>query len=153
MLRNRNEYGKTKLMRISRQPSTGHILIDQKQLDNVEIFNLYAEPGNKWCKMYTCNSFHDFHGRSSILKNEEWFISRFFLKFKEQTSKVLHFGHSFVWCWNLDTVVTRSEIPQTFWNFMLEKDGDQVDQLCEKWNIIWSPGGKEHPTCRKMKEG
>jgi len=47
MLRNRNEYGKTKLMRISRQPSTGHILIDQKQLDNVEIFNLYAEPGNK----------------------------------------------------------------------------------------------------------
>jgi len=75
------------------------------------------------------------------------------VKFKEQTSKVLHFGHSFVWCWNLDTVVTRSEIPQTFWNFMLEKDGDQVDQLCEKWNIIWSPGGKEHPTCRKMKEG
>jgi hypothetical protein len=39
MLRNGNDCGKTKLMRISRQSSTVHILIDQKQLDNVEYLN------------------------------------------------------------------------------------------------------------------
>ena len=24
------------------------------------------------------------------------------LKFKEETSKVMHLEHSFVWCWNLE---------------------------------------------------
>jgi hypothetical protein len=31
---------KTKVMRISRQPSPVTIMIDQKQLDNVEYFNI-----------------------------------------------------------------------------------------------------------------
>jgi hypothetical protein len=39
MLKNGNECEKTKLMRISRQLSTVHILIDEKQLDNVEYLN------------------------------------------------------------------------------------------------------------------
>jgi hypothetical protein len=39
MLWNRNECGKTKIMRISRQPSTVQITTDQKQLENVEYFN------------------------------------------------------------------------------------------------------------------
>ena len=30
--------------------------------------------------------------------------------FKEETSKVLHLEHSFVWCWNLDTSKNRTEI-------------------------------------------
>jgi hypothetical protein len=38
MLWNGNECGKTKLMRISRQPSPVKIKIDQKQLENVESF-------------------------------------------------------------------------------------------------------------------
>jgi hypothetical protein len=36
---NGNECGKTKVMRISRQPSPIKIMIDQKQLENVEYFN------------------------------------------------------------------------------------------------------------------
>jgi len=31
------------------------------------------------------------------------FISKLDLKYKEETSKVLHLEHSFVQCWNLDT--------------------------------------------------
>jgi hypothetical protein len=39
--------------------------------------------------------------------------------------------HSFVWCWNLDTSKSRSEITWKFWN-VLEKDGvDKLDWLCE----------------------
>jgi hypothetical protein len=39
MLRNGNECEKTKVMRISRQPSPVQIVTDQKQLENVEYFN------------------------------------------------------------------------------------------------------------------
>jgi hypothetical protein len=39
MLWNGNEYGKTKVRRLSRQPSPVQIKIDQKQLDHVEYFN------------------------------------------------------------------------------------------------------------------
>jgi len=33
------------------------------------------------------------------------------LKFREETSKVLHLEYSFVWCWNLDPSESRSEVP------------------------------------------
>jgi hypothetical protein len=36
------------------------------------------------------------------------------LKFKEETSKVLHLEHSFVWYSNLDTSESRSEITGKF---------------------------------------
>jgi len=35
-------------------------------------------------------------------------------KFKEETSKMLHLEFSFVWCRNLDTLESRSEIPGKF---------------------------------------
>ena len=38
MLWNGNQCGKTKVMRISRQPSQVHMLASQKQLKNVEYF-------------------------------------------------------------------------------------------------------------------
>jgi hypothetical protein len=50
------------------------------------------------------------------------------LRFKEETSAVLHLVHSCVWCWNLDTSESRSEVPGKFWNVVLEKD----------WKIIWA---------------
>jgi len=43
---------------------------------------------------------------------------------KEETSKLLHFGHRFIWCWNLDTSQSISEIPWKFWSFLLEVDGE-----------------------------
>jgi hypothetical protein len=41
--------------------------------------------------------------------------------------------HSLVWCWNLDTQESRSEIHGKFCSVVLEKDGeDPVDGPCEK---------------------
>jgi hypothetical protein len=71
------------------------------------------------------------------------------LKFKEETSKVLHLEHSFVWCWNLDTSESRSEIPGKFLNVVLEKNGDQLDGSCEKWRSITQSRGEEYPTYNK----
>ena len=40
------------------------------------------------------------------------------------------------------------------WNEVLEKDGDQLDQLCEIWrSITKSQGGKKHSTYNEKKEG
>jgi hypothetical protein len=72
------------------------------------------------------------------------------LTFKEETSKVLHLEHSFVWCWILGTSEIRSEIPVKFWNVVLEKYGeDQLDWSCEKWSIIQSQEEEEYPTYNK----
>jgi hypothetical protein len=51
---------------------------------------------------------------------------------EEETSKMLHWEYSSIWCWNLDTSGSKSETPGKFWNVVLEKDGDQLDQACEK---------------------
>jgi hypothetical protein len=76
-------------------------------------------------------------------------------KFKEETSKVLHLEHSFVWCWNVDTSESGSEVSRKFWNVVLEKNGeDQLDRSCEKLrSIAQSQGGEEYPTYNKMKKG
>ena len=42
MIWSENECEKTKVMRISREPSPSHIMIDQKQLENVEYFNYFG---------------------------------------------------------------------------------------------------------------
>ena len=49
------------------------------------------------------------------------------LKFKEYARKILHLELAFLWCWNLDTSKSKSEISWKFWNVMLEKDGE------DKW--------------------
>jgi hypothetical protein len=87
------------------------------------------------------------------LKEEDSFHQQTGLKFKEETSKVLHLEHSFVWCWNLYTSETGSEIPGKFSNVVLEKNGeDQLDRSCEKWrSITQSQGGEEYPTYNKKK--
>jgi len=46
--------------------------------------------------------------------------------------KVLHLDYSLVWRWNLDISESRSGIHLKFWNVMLEKEGVQLDQSCEK---------------------
>jgi hypothetical protein len=58
---------------------------------------------------------------------------------------VLHLEHSFLWCWNVVTSESRSEIPGKFWKVMVEKNGDdQLDRSCEKWrSITQSQGGEE----------
>jgi hypothetical protein len=65
--------------------------------------------------------------------------------------KMLHLEYSIVWCWNLDTSESRSEISEKFWNVVLEKDGEnQLDQTCEKWiGVIRSQGEKEDSANRR----
>jgi len=58
-------------------------------------------------------------------------------KIEEETSKMLHLEHSFIWCWNLDDSGSRSETLGKFWNVVLEEDGkDELDRPCEKWISI-----------------
>jgi hypothetical protein len=44
------------------------------------------------------NYIQNCHGKSSIQQEEDSFHQQTGLKFKEETSKVLHLEHSFVWC-------------------------------------------------------
>jgi hypothetical protein len=82
----------------------------------------------------------DYCGKRSISK--DFFDQQIGLKFKEGTSKVLHLERSFVWCWNLGTSESRSEILGKVWNMILEKDGeDQLDRSCEKLSITQNQGG------------
>jgi len=46
------------------------------------------------------------------------------IKFKEETSKVVHLDHSFVWCGNLDSFESKSELIRTYLNVVLQKDRD-----------------------------
>ena len=76
------------------------------------------------------------------------------LQFKAESSEVLHLEHNIVWCWNLDTTESRSEIPGKFLNVVLEKNGDQLDRSCEEWrSITQSQGGEEYPAYSEKKEG
>jgi len=54
----------------------------------------------------------------------------------ELVSKLVRVEHSFVCGWGFDTSESRSEIPGKFWN-VLEKDGGhQLDQSCEKEEVL-----------------
>ena len=45
---------------------------------------------------------------------------------------MLYLEHSFVRCWNLDTLESGSKIPWEFWNVGPDKDDiDQFDWLCK----------------------
>jgi len=64
--------------------------------------------------------------KAAFYKSNPW--SELEVKFKEETSEVLNLYHSFVWCGNLDSSESRSELLRTFWNVVLQKDrGDQLD--------------------------
>ena len=78
---------KTKIMRISRQPSPVQILIDQKQLENVEYFNYLSSMITNDAR---CT--HEIKYRIAVAKAafNKTFHQQTGLKFKEKTSKVLH---------------------------------------------------------------
>ena len=112
------------------------------------IFNvqLFGWLNNKGFKRHTWNYVQGCRGKNNI-QQEDYFTSRL-VKFEEETSKLLHFEHIFVWSWNLDTSESSSEICGKFWNVVLEKDWeDWFDISCEKWRIMmYSQGGEEYPT-------
>jgi len=68
------------------------------------------------------------------LPQDSHHLSFFHIHLHSIAWKVLHLEFSVLWCWNLGTSESRSEIPGKFWNVVLEKDGEnQLDQTYEKW--------------------
>jgi hypothetical protein len=95
---------------ISRQPSPIHVMINQKQLDTVEYFNCVDSmlTNDARCTREMKSSIDM---AKAVFKKKALFTSKLDLKFKEETSKVLHVECKFVWCRNLDTSGYRSEAP------------------------------------------
>jgi hypothetical protein len=90
---------KTKVMRISRLPSPIKIMIDQKQLENMECFNYL---GSMITNDARCT--REIKSRIAMAKaalnkkKKNLFQQQTGLKFKEETGKVLYLEHCFVWC-------------------------------------------------------
>jgi len=86
---------KTKVVRISRQPSPIQ-MIDQKQLENVEYFNYLGI-------MITTDArfTHEIKYRTAMAKavfsKEKTFHQQIGCTFKEETNEILQLVHSFVW--------------------------------------------------------
>ena len=51
--------------------------------------------------------------KAAFNKNNS-FYQQIGLKFKEETSKIIHLEYNFLWCWNLNTSEIRSQIPGKF---------------------------------------
>ena len=88
---------KTKVMRISRQSFPVKIMIDQKQLENVECFKYL-------CSMLTIDGrcTREIKSRIAMAKAAFTLLHSFYqqigLKFEEETNKMLHLEHGFLWC-------------------------------------------------------
>jgi len=96
---NGNECGrKYKVMRITRQASTIQIIIDQKQLENVEYFKYMVSMMTYDAKCTLEIKSRIAMTKEAFNKQKAYFTSKVDLKFKEETSKVLHLEHIFLWC-------------------------------------------------------
>jgi len=86
---------KTKVMRISRQPSPVTIMKDQKQLKNVECFKYL---GSMLTNEGRCT--REIKSRIAMAKaafSKDSFYQQTGLKFEEETNKMLQLEHGFVW--------------------------------------------------------
>jgi hypothetical protein len=122
-------------------------MLDQKQMENVEYFKYL---GSLIASVRRCTR----EIKSSIPTEQTRFTSRLDWNLKEKTNEMLHLEHNFAGCWNLYSSKSRLEISWTFWNVVLEKEGeDELDRSSEKWSITEIQEGKEHRTYNKTKEG
>ena len=86
-------------MIISRQPSLVRIVIEQKQLKNVEYFNYFGSMTVNDVR-WTCEiKFKIAMAKVAFNRGRKHFFQQQIgLKFKEETSEVLHLVHSIVRC-------------------------------------------------------
>jgi hypothetical protein len=86
------------VIRISRQPSPIKIMIDKKQVEDVEYLNYFGSviTNNARCTREIKSRIA--MAKAAFNKKKNLFTSKLEFKFKEETSKVLHLEHSFVWC-------------------------------------------------------
>jgi hypothetical protein len=88
---------KSKVMRILRQPSPVTIVIDQKQLENVDCFkylgSILTNDGRCTCEIQSRIAM-----AKAAFNKKKTLYQQIGLKFEEETSKMLHLEHGFVWC-------------------------------------------------------
>jgi hypothetical protein len=89
---------KTKVMRISRQPSPVKLIIDQKQLENVDSFkyldSILTNDGRCICEIKCRIAMV----KGSFNKKRTLFTSTLDLELRKKTSEVLRLERSFIWC-------------------------------------------------------
>jgi hypothetical protein len=98
MLCNGNECGKTKVIRISRQQFPAKIMIDQKQLENLESF-IYS--GSMLTNDGRCSC--EIKSRIAMVKNafnkkRALFTNTLDLKLRKKLVKCYIFQHCCIWC-------------------------------------------------------
>jgi hypothetical protein len=96
-------------MRIWKQQSPTLITIYQKQPQNMEYFNclgsIITMMKDVYVKLNRGLSWQRLHSTRSF------FHQKIGLKYKKDTSEMLHWEYNSVWCLNLDTLESGSEIP------------------------------------------
>ena len=97
MLWNGIECGKNKVMRISRQQFPVKIMIDQKQLENVEYFkylcSILTNDGRCTCEIKCRIAM----AKAAFNKKRTLYL-HVGLGIEEEASEVLRLEHSFIWC-------------------------------------------------------
>ena len=89
---------KTKVMRISRHPSPVTIMIDQKQLEDVECFKYLGSMLTSDGRCTREIKSRIAMAKAAFSKKKTLFYQQIGLKFEEETNKMLHLEHGFVWC-------------------------------------------------------
>jgi hypothetical protein len=88
--------GKTKVMRFSRQPFPVKIMIDQKQLENIEslryLGRILTNYGRRTCEIRCRIAM----AKAAFNKNR-LFLLAYWTCNEEEVSEVLHLEHSFIW--------------------------------------------------------
>jgi hypothetical protein len=85
--------------------------------------------------MYTWKYIQDCHGKSSVHQEEDSFHQQLCLKFKQETSELLHLERTSVRCWELDTSESKSEILLKC--LKVQNDGEyQLDRSCGKCEVL-----------------
>ena len=89
---------KNKIMRISRQPSPVTIMIDQKQLKNVECFkylgSILTYDGRCTCE----NKSRIFMAKAAFNKKKTLFTSKLDLNLRKKLVKYYDWNTVFLWC-------------------------------------------------------
>ena len=88
----------TKVLRMSREPSTVQCVVDQKQLENVKYFNCFGSMKTSDARCTRETKSRNAMAQAAFNRKKILFTSRLELNFKEESSEVLHFEHSIVWC-------------------------------------------------------
>jgi hypothetical protein len=105
---------RSKTMRISRQPTPLQTKKDKKPVENVEEFNYLGSMITNDARCTREIKARIAMAKAAFNKKEDFLHQQIRLRAMEEISEVLHLEHSFVWCGNLDSSETGSEVPGKF---------------------------------------